>query len=47
MQLEKMIPHTEGNYERRVFCGEDDAIAWMKVCHFEIDVGNFLEDVIK
>ena len=45
MQLEKMVPHTEGNYERRVFCGQYDAIAWMKACHFIIEVEDFLEDV--
>lgn len=43
MQLENIIPHTEGNYERRVFSCETDALAWMKECQFDIDTQGFLD----
>lgn len=42
MQLEKMIPQTEGNYERRVFGETSAAVAWMKSCHFAVVVDDFL-----
>ncbi len=29
MQLENIVPQSEGNYERRVFVEESEAIAWM------------------
>jgi len=46
MQLENIVPHTEGNYERRVFSASEDAIAWMKECGFEIDVKDFIENIV-
>jgi len=45
MQLEQLIPHTEGNYERQVFSHIDEAIAWLKTCHFTIEINEFLEDI--
>ena len=47
MQLEKIIPHTEGNYERRVFGEVDDALAWMKECGFDIEIGDFITSTKK
>ena len=41
MQLENMTPHTEGNYERRVFGEIDEAITWMKECNFTVEVDGF------
>lgn len=43
MQLENIVPHTNGGYERRVFTNADDAIAWMKVCQFNINIDGFIE----
>ncbi len=45
MQLEQLVPHTEGNYERQVFSHIDDAIAWLKSYNFNIEINKFLEDV--
>jgi hypothetical protein len=45
MQLENIVPHTEGNYERRVFDQIDEAISWMKACDFFIKIDDFLIDV--
>ena len=30
MQLEQLVPHSEGNYERQIFSHIDEAIAWLK-----------------
>ena len=45
MQLEQLIPHTEGNYERQVFNHIDEAIAWLKTHHFTIEIDELLKDV--
>jgi hypothetical protein len=42
MQLEKIIPHTEGNYERLVFSGMKEATHWLKECGFELHDSDFL-----
>jgi len=46
MQLEKMIPHTEGNYERRVFSDVADAISWMEKCGFRVETEGFIENIV-
>jgi hypothetical protein len=46
MQLENITPHTEGNYERRVFSDVTDAIAWMKECSFNIEADDFLANIV-
>jgi len=45
MQLESLIPHTEGHYERQVFTNIDDALAWLKQCEFSIDIKPFLQSL--
>lgn len=45
MQLEQLVPQTEGNYERRVFIHTEDAIAWLKSCHFDIEISDFLKNI--
>ncbi len=47
MQLENMIPVTQGNYERRVFIDVKDAITWLKECQFEVDVTDFVASLPK
>ena len=47
MQLENIVPQSEGNYERQVFSNEADAIAWMKSCNFTIDTRDFLNSLPK
>jgi len=37
MQLENMIPHTEGKYERQVFVDVEHAIKWLGECGFNIN----------
>ena len=44
MQLEKIIPHTEGNYERLVFSDMDKATNWLKECGFELHDSDFLSN---
>jgi len=41
MQLEKMIPHTDGNYERRVFTSINDAKNWLARNNFILGKSNF------
>jgi len=43
MQLEQLIPHTEGCYERQVFSHIDDAIVWLKTFGFTIEVNEFIK----
>ena len=45
MQLEQLVPHTEGNYERQVFSRIDDAIAWLKSHQFDIEISEFLKSI--
>lgn len=45
MQLEQLIPHTEGNYERQVFTNTDDAITWLKKCGFELKIDEFINSL--
>ncbi len=47
MQLENIVPQSEGKYERRIFSEITDAIAWMKSCHFIIDTSEFSNRVPK
>ncbi|MGB1264018.1 MAG: hypothetical protein ACPG52_14000 [Cognaticolwellia sp.] len=42
MQLENIVPQTEGNYQRQVFDNEADAIAWMNSGNFVVDTNDFL-----
>ena len=46
MQLEKMIPHTEPGYERRVFTNINDAITWLESEGFTISDSTFLNSNI-
>jgi hypothetical protein len=43
MQLESMLPQTEGNYERLVFNGINKAINWLESCKFPLTSSNLLE----
>jgi hypothetical protein len=45
MQLEKMIPHTEGNYTRCVFSDLSDAIQWLEKEEFYIENKAFLSQL--
>lgn len=45
MQLEHLVPQTEGNYERQVFSHIDDAVSWLKHHHFNIDLTDFLASI--
>ncbi|MCW8833850.1 MAG: hypothetical protein OQK09_08570 [Colwellia sp.] len=45
MQLEQLVPQTEGSYERRVFTNIDDALAWLRSCDFNIEIDNFLQRI--
>lgn len=47
MQLENIVPQSEGNYERRVFVEVEEAVAWMKSCHFMIEPEGFLKGLPK
>ncbi len=47
MQLEKMIPHTEPGYERRVFTNINDAVKWLESEGFTISDSSFLHSNIK
>jgi len=41
MQLERMIPHTDGSYERRVFTNINEAKTWLAQCNYNLDDTNF------
>ena len=43
MQLEQLVPQSEGNYERRVFTQLTDAVNWLKAYDFDIEVEKFLK----
>ena len=43
MQLEQLVPQSEGNYERRVFTQLTDAINWLKTYGFNIEIEKFLK----
>lgn len=45
MQLENIVPQSEEDYERQVFAKADEAITWMKSCHFTIDISEFLKSL--
>ena len=45
MQLEQLVPQSEGNYERQVFSKIDEALAWLKTHHFDIDIDQFLKEI--
>lgn len=45
MQLENIVPQSEGKYERRVFVEDSEAIAWMKSCGFSIVTNDFLKNL--
>ena len=45
MQLENMIPQSEGSYERQVFVGSQEAIAWMKGFNFKVEMSDFLQSL--
>ena len=42
MQLEKIIPQTEENYERLVFTNVHEATGWLKECGFELSDSDFI-----
>jgi hypothetical protein len=42
MLLEKLVPHTEENYERLVFSNINEATNWLKKCGFELHNSDFL-----
>jgi hypothetical protein len=42
MQLENIVPQSEGTYERRVFVERSEAISWMKTCGFSIEINAFI-----
>ncbi|MBL4911321.1 MAG: hypothetical protein JKX78_15090 [Alteromonadaceae bacterium] len=44
MQLEKMIPHTDGNYERCVFSQLSDAKAWLAQNGFVLGETTFFDE---
>lgn len=46
MQLEKMIPHTEGTYVRHVYGELDEAINWLSQEGFDIPEPDFLHKLI-
>ena len=41
MQLEQMIPITQGNYERLVFDDKHKAVNWLASHQFYVDIENF------
>jgi hypothetical protein len=43
MQLENMIPQSEGDYERQVFIGAEEAVAWMRGFNFKVEINDFLQ----
>jgi len=43
MQLEQLIPQTEGNYERRVFTCTDAAVSWLNTCGFNLAINDFIK----
>jgi len=45
MQLEKMIPHSEGNYTRCIFTSIEEAIQWLEEEGFSIANPQFLYDL--
>ncbi len=45
MQLEQLVPQTEGQYERQVFNQIDDAIIWLKSHDFNLEIQAFLQSV--
>ena len=45
MQLENIVPQSEGAYERRVFVERVEAISWMKTCGFSINTSEFLSSL--
>lgn len=47
MQLESIVPQSEGNYERRVFVEAADAITWMKTCGFSVETNDFIDSLPK
>jgi hypothetical protein len=47
MQLEKMIPHTEGNYTRCVFEDLNEGIGWLETQGFNISEPSFLSNLVQ
>jgi hypothetical protein len=45
MLLENIVPQSEGKYERRVFSNADDALHWMNICGFSIELEPFLQSL--
>lgn len=45
MQLENIVPHSEGDYERRVFVDAADANTWMNNCGFFIESSEFINSL--
>jgi len=43
MQLERLIPQTDGNYERCVFTSINEAKAWLAKYHYIIGTTSFFE----
>ena len=45
MQLEQLVPQTEGSYERQVFTNINDAVAWLKTGGFHIEINDFINSL--
>lgn len=45
MQLEGMVPQSEGDYQRQVFVGTADAVAWLQTSNFTVEVNEFLSSL--
>jgi len=45
MQLENIVPQSEGNYERQMLVEESQAIACMESCGFSIVTNDFLKNL--
>jgi hypothetical protein len=45
MQLDKMIPLKEGDYERRIFGDFQESVQWLKSNGFELNSSDFLQQL--
>jgi hypothetical protein len=43
MQLDKMVPFVDEQYERRVFANFNDARQWLQKCQFELTDSTFIQ----
>ncbi len=47
MQLENIVPQSDGDYERQVFIDTENAVSWLTENHFKVDVTEFLNHLPK